>query len=231
MRTFSILLVAAALLTASPTWAAVTTDGTFGPATSIAGPNYMLTPSIGRVVGGNLFQSFREFNIGPGESATFTAPSTVSRILARVTGGSPTSVDGMLRTSGTTADLYLINPAGILFGVNAQINISHAFFASTADTMKLGSNGSFNATSPSNSVLTVDPPSAFGFVSNRGEVVAQGVKQVLSAPSVSLVAGKISLADTSVNASGHANLLAVTTGRWRFSLNPRVPFSLPPPMQ
>ena len=97
----------------------VVTDGTLGTAQSIAGPNYAITQAFGQIVGSNLFHSFGTFNIGTGESATFSSVTPVSNVIARVT-GSASSIDGLIASTISGANLFLINPRGISFGPNAS---------------------------------------------------------------------------------------------------------------
>jgi hypothetical protein len=73
-------------------------------------------------------------------------------------------IDGLLRSEIQSANLWFINPAGVLFGKHASLDIQGSFHVSTADYLKLGDGGRFEATNPENSVLTVAPPEAFGFL-------------------------------------------------------------------
>ncbi|MEQ1858791.1 MAG: filamentous hemagglutinin N-terminal domain-containing protein [Chthoniobacteraceae bacterium] len=145
--------------------AAVATDGSLGSGGAIvpAGGNYAIPASLGRTVGANLFQSFSEFNLLMGESATFSGPNGIARILARVTGG-PSTIDGTIRSTIDGAHLFLINPQGIVFQSNAAIDVKGSFTATTADYVKLGSNGRFDARDAANDVLTSEPVSAWGFL-------------------------------------------------------------------
>ena len=69
----------------------ITIDGSLhtAPAQTLAGPNYAITPGLGKQVGGNLFHSFGNFGLSTGESATFSGPATVNNVIGRVTGGNP----------------------------------------------------------------------------------------------------------------------------------------------
>lgn len=151
-------------LVVSPLNAEVVTDGTVGPAKTVNGPQFSIDANLGKQVGTNLFHSFERFNLESTESATFRGPAITERIISRVTGGTTSTINGLIASEIPNADLYFINPAGILFGENARLNVPGSFFAGTADYLKLGDNGRFDATHPSNSLLTVAPPSAFGFL-------------------------------------------------------------------
>ena len=152
---------------APPSAAQVVLDGTLGPAGPLAGPNYDIGAELGRQVGGNLFHSFGQFDVGTGESATFSGPASVSNVIGRVTGGSASNIDGAIRSTIPSADLFLINPAGMVFGPNATLDVQGSFHASTANEIRFPDGGVFSASNPGASVLTTAPPSAFGFLDSN----------------------------------------------------------------
>jgi filamentous hemagglutinin family protein len=82
----------------------------------------------------NLFHSFREFNIDEGRGAYFTNPNGVQNILSRVTGTNPSNILGTLGVLGN-ANLFLINPNGIIFGQNASLDVKGSFVATTANAI------------------------------------------------------------------------------------------------
>jgi filamentous hemagglutinin family protein len=187
------------------TKAEVTLDGTLGPAGSLAGPNFMIPDTVGQTVGTNLFHSFGLFNINTGESATFTGPAAIDNVISRVTGGSQSFIDGPLSSKIESANLWFINPAGVLFGQHASLDIQGSFHVSTADYLKLGEGGRFEATNPENSVLTVAPPEAFGFLGERqpaGIAVQGGFLKVPDRETLSVVGGDIRIADGTLYAPG-----------------------------
>ena len=91
---FRLIRVALLMFFAHPLLGGVVLDGSFGTHGPLPGPNFMITAPMGRLVNTNLFQSFSQFNLNSSQSATFTGPSNVHNILARVTSGSPSSIDG-----------------------------------------------------------------------------------------------------------------------------------------
>jgi filamentous hemagglutinin family protein len=189
----------------APTKAEVTLDGTLGPAGSLAGPNFMIPDTVGQTVGTNLFHSFGLFNINTSESATFTGPPAIDNVISRVTGGSQSFIDGLLRSEIQSANLWFINPAGVLFDQHASLDIQGSFHVSTADYLKLGDGGRFEATNPEDSVLTVAPPEAFGFLGERqpAGIAVQGSRlQVPAGETLSVVGGDIRIADGSLYAPG-----------------------------
>ena len=90
----------------------ITIDGTLSPAQTLSGPSYTIGASLGKQVGANLFQSFGRFGLAAGESATFTGPAGIANIIGRVTGGSPSNINGAIVSQIIGANLFLINPFG-----------------------------------------------------------------------------------------------------------------------
>ena len=146
------------------TQAQIATDGTLGQALNLPGPDYQIDAHLGQQQGGNLFHSFQNFNLQHHESATFFGPETVQNIISRVTGGHPSQIDGLIRSTIPNADIYLLNPYGLMFGPNTRLDIPGSFHASTAHYLRLADGGRFEALSPNQSVLTVAPIEAFGFL-------------------------------------------------------------------
>ncbi|MDM8566116.1 filamentous hemagglutinin N-terminal domain-containing protein [Candidatus Halobeggiatoa sp. HSG11] len=148
-------------------YAEVVPDGTLGPRIELSGPNYAIDSNLGQQHGSNLFHSFQTFNLNQFESATFSGPDTVNNIISRVTDGNPSSIDGLIRSTIPDANMYLLNSAGLMFGPNARLDIQGSFHASTADYLRLGDTGYFYSNSTaSDSLLTVAPVKAFGFLDN-----------------------------------------------------------------
>ena len=228
--------------------AQVVLDGTVGPAGAIElkkdSNEYQVTSALGAIRGENLFHSFDRFDIQDGESAVFSGPPiditnpnpiTIKHVLARVTGrlSGPASsvVDGTIRSTGLpNASFLLVNPKGILFGPNAQLDVPKAFRASSADHVHLGSNGRFDATDHTRSTLTSDPPSAFGFLAKGGAITADGSGlSVISGETLSLVGGDVTLTDVALSApDGHLRVTAVAgAGNVAISASPDLTSGLP----
>lgn len=192
--------------------AQVSLDGTLGPAGTLPGPDYQIGAELGRQVGGNLFHSFDQFSIHTGESATFSGPNSVTNIIGRVTGGNESFIDGALRSTIPGANLYLLNPAGVLFGEHAQLDVPGSVHVSTADYLRLSDGGRFDARTPANSVLTVAPVAAFGFLGGTpGRITVEGAfLRVPEGQTLSLIGGDITLTNATLYApAGRINVAAV----------------------
>ncbi len=201
-------------LSFSSTHAQITLDGSLGPQGALTGPNYTIDANVGKQVGGNLFHSFGEFKVNTAESATFTGPNTVDNIIGRVTGGNPSLIDGTIRSTIPDANLYLVNPSGVLFGPNASLDVGGSFHMSTADYLKLGENGRFDAITLSDSLLTSAPPEAFGFLApNPAPISIQGSQlAVPEGKALSVVGGDLQITGGKLFApSGQINLASVAS--------------------
>ena len=195
-----------------PVYGQIATDGTVGSAQSLTGPNYAIGAGLGTQRGANLFHSFSTFNIHTGESATFSGPNGLQNVISRVTGGSLSSIDGTLRSEVTGANVWFINPAGVVFGANAKLDVPAAFHVSTADELRFADGGVFSAANPAGSTLSSEPVAAFGFTSaapKRIEVNG-GYLNVKEGQTLSLIGGDISLSNATIYApAGRLNIASV----------------------
>jgi filamentous hemagglutinin family protein len=193
--------------------AQVVLDGTFGTSGALSGPNYNITQGMGLTRGNNLFQSFAQFNLTAGEVATFAGVATIQNILCRVTGGGASSINGTLRSGIAGANVFFINPNGIIFGPNAVVDVSGSFAASTANYLKLADGARFVAAlDADDSGLSTAPVSAFGFLTGNpgGITVQQCALSVPGGQTFSLVGGNITVDGGSVQApQGQINVVSV----------------------
>lgn len=157
--------------------------------------SYLIAPELGEQRGGNLFHSFTRFGIGSGESATFTGPDpltgpqSVRNVISRVSGGDASRIQGTLRSTIPGADVYLVNPAGVIFEPGARLDVQGAFRASTADALRLGDGGMLFSDPTAESVLTAAAPTAFGFLANGQPFEIANEPPPVSAPEPLLPGG------------------------------------------
>ena len=200
----------------------ISVDGRFSPAQTLAGPNYAIAANLGKQVGGNLFHSFGIFGLTKGESATFSGPAAVSNVIGRVTGGNPSSINGNIKSTIAGANLYLINPSGVVFGPNATINVSGSFHASTADYLKMSDGAKFQATNPDGSTLSAAPPAAFGFLNARPAAITVNGSSLGPVPgTLGLVGGPVSVTGGTLSAPAGTIHVASAAGTGEVPVDPR----------
>jgi filamentous hemagglutinin family protein len=166
--------------------------------------------SGGLTRGTALFHSFQEFNVENGRAAFFINPVGIDNILGRVTGSNPSNISGTLGVIGGNANLFLINPNGIVFGANASLSLNGSFIGTTANGIGLA-NGEVFSTNPNdplpNGLLNVNP-SAFFFnqvvaasIVNRSVANSTGL-EVAPGKNLLLVGGAVRLEGGSLRAAG-----------------------------
>ena len=134
-----------ALLTAGPVQAQIVTDGSVGPQVSLSGSQVDIGADLGTRTGDNLFHSFEKFGIATGQTTTFTGPGDIRNVISRVTGGEVSNIDGTLASRVGQADLYFLNPAGVMFGPKATLDVPGSFHVSTAHELRFADGVSFSA--------------------------------------------------------------------------------------
>ena len=160
-------------------------DNTLGAESSIVTPDVTINGIVsdridgGAIRGNNLFHSFEQLSVLEGRGAYFTNPAGILNILSRVTGANRSEILGRLGVLGN-ANLFLINPKGIVFGPSSSLDLQGSFLATTADAVKLGDAGLFSATQPATSNLLTVSPSALWF----NAVAAQPIVNRSQAPSL-----------------------------------------------
>ena len=132
---------------AVPALAEVVTDSTVGRAAGSTDRTLRWAPISARGRGAtcNLFHSSERFSLATGESATFPGPNEVRRMISRVTGGARSEIDGTLRSTIPGADFYFLNPAGVVFGPDARLDLQGSFHVSTADELRFADGTAFSA--------------------------------------------------------------------------------------
>jgi filamentous hemagglutinin family protein len=158
--------------------AQVLPDGTLP--TLVSSPNNLdFAIDGGSRSGPNLFHSFSQFSLPTGGTAVFNNSTDIQNIFSRVTGGTASNIDGLIRANGS-ASLFLLNPNGIVFGPNARLDIGGSFLGSTANHIQFADGVIFSATSPT-PLLTVTAPIGLQFGPTPGGITVQGPGHRLSA--------------------------------------------------
>ncbi|MDZ8064236.1 MAG: S-layer family protein [Nostoc sp. DedQUE08] len=162
--------------------AQVTPDGSLNTTVSQSGNNFTITN--GSAANSNLFHSFQQFSVPTGGSATFDLTNTpnISTIFSRVTGGNISSIDGLIQTinGNNPVSLFLINPSGIIFGANAQLNIGGSFIGTTASSIKFADGAEFSAiNSQATPLLTINVPIGLQLGNNPAPINVQGTGHTL----------------------------------------------------
>ncbi|MGF1492581.1 MAG: filamentous hemagglutinin N-terminal domain-containing protein [Microcoleaceae cyanobacterium] len=177
---FGSTIVLCSLLSSSAV-AQVIPDQTLGNERSVVIPDQTIQRiNSDRIEGGairenNLFHSFQEFNIDPGQGVYFANPNGIENILSRVTGVNPSQIFGTLGVLGN-ANLFLINPNGIVFGPEARLDIGGSFFASTADGILFENGFEFAASdSAAPPLLTINMPVGLNIRENPGDIIVNGM--------------------------------------------------------
>ena len=202
--TFGYLQVTSAIALAQ-----VTSDNTTNTQVTQSGNTAEITGGENR--DSNLFHSFQDFSVGTGNEALFDNAADISNIFSRVTGGNVSNINGAIRANGS-ANLFLINPAGVVFGEGASLNIGGSFYGSSASSI-LFEEGEFSATDLENPpLLTVNAPIGLSFRDNPGEITVTGANiGVGLGQSLTLIGGEINIDSSSINAlGGIVNLGAVS---------------------
>jgi filamentous hemagglutinin family protein len=224
----SIWVLMGSLGYAQPSAAQVIPDSTLAAPerSQVSGnPNFLINGGARR--GGNLFHSFQQFSVPTGGSAFFNNAADVQNILTRVTGGTISNIDGVIRANGT-ANLFLINPSGIIFGQNASLNIGGSFVATTADAIGLANGDIFstNQGQPLPSKILNINPNAFFFnqlaaqaIINRSTANNGTGLQAPAGQSLLLVGGDIQLEGGQIVSPGSRVELGAVAGQGTVGLS------------
>ncbi len=164
--------------------------------------------------GTNLFHSFDRFGLSQGQVADFLANPQIRNIFGRVVGGEASAIDGLLKVSGGSANLFLMNPSGILFGPNARLDIPAAFTATTANGIGFGG-GWFNASGVNDYGRLLGSPNALSFgLPQSGAIANFGQLAVGQGQSLSLVGGTVLNLGGLSAAGGNGNVtIAAVAGK------------------
>ena len=179
-----------------PAYSQITSDGTTNTNVNSIGNNFNIINGIQK--GNNLFHSFDKFSIPTGGEAIFNNSNNIVNIINRVTGGNISNIDGLIKASGN-ANLFLINPAGIVFGENASLDIGGSFLGTTAESILFEDGFEFSAANPqSKPLLTVSVPLGLQMGTNPGNIQVNGVGHNLTVEDPALATTPIEWNNTSV---------------------------------
>ncbi len=210
LRVWLVTVALGLTATCSPGKAQLVPDATLGgQASTLSSSGAIDTVNGGLRVGRNLFHSFLEFNVATGRSVYFTDPG-VSHILARVTGSNPSNIAGQLGVNGT-ANLFLLNPNGIIFGAGASLDIRGSFTATTAKAVQFSDGSEFNTTQlNAQPLLAIAVPLGIqpGNLTTTATIINQG--RLITGQDLTLAANQL-VVQGQLQAGRDLNLLAANT--------------------
>jgi filamentous hemagglutinin family protein len=184
---------------ANPAVAQITPDATLGTESSVVTPDVNIKGlpadqiNGGAVRGANLFHSFQEFNVGDEQRVYFANPTGIETILSRITGNNLSNILGTLGVDGG-ANLFLLNPNGIIFGANAQLDISGSFVASTANSVVFDNGYQFSVTNPeAPPLLTINVPLGVQYGANQPRTTIANTGTLAVGQNFTLNAGNLDL--------------------------------------
>ncbi|MCA6502824.1 MAG: DUF4347 domain-containing protein [Pseudanabaena sp. M079S1SP2A07QC] len=176
----------------------------------------------GTQAGANLFHSFQQFGLSQGQIANFLSQPNIQNILGRVVGGDPSVINGLIQLTGGNSNLYIMNPAGVIFGTNASLNVPASFTATTANGIQVGNSWFGMNTIASDLKNLTGTPNAFAFTSpsttiqnqTSGVIVNQGNLNVSQGKSISLVGGIVINTGAIATPNGTINIVAVPDSKY-----------------
>ncbi|MBD2125261.1 filamentous hemagglutinin N-terminal domain-containing protein [Microcoleus sp. FACHB-1] len=192
------------------------------PITQEPGTNTNVNPDAGNpnqlnITGGqlsgdnqNLFHSFGQFGLNSGQIANFLSNPNIRNILGRVMGGEPSIINGLIQVTGGQSNLYLMNPAGIMFGSGASLNVPASFTATTATSIGFGNNW-FNASGVNNYAALDGSPSGFAFNVNQPGAIINAGNLSVNGGDLTLLGGTV-VSTGNVSAPGGQITVAAVEG-------------------
>ncbi|HAJ58507.1 MAG TPA: hemagglutination activity domain protein, partial [Cyanobacteria bacterium UBA8543] len=185
-----------------------------GTGTTVTQDGNQLNISGGTLSGNqvNLFHSFEQFGLSSDQIANFLTSPDIRNILGRVVGGEASVINGLIQITGGNSNLFLMNPAGIIFGPGARLNVPADFTATTATSIGFGGNYWFNAFGENDYQNLIGTPSQFAFdLSQPGNIINAGNLSVKSGQNLTLLGGSI-INTGQLNAPGGTLMIAGVPG-------------------
>jgi filamentous hemagglutinin family protein len=168
----------------------------------------LITGGTRSIDGSNLFHNFQQFNVDSGQIANFLANPGTQNILGRVTGGPPSLINGMLQVTGANANLFLMNPSGMVFGANASLNVPASFTATTANGIQF-SNGWWGTETDAAQMTNLSGnPIGLGF-NTTGTIVNAGNLTVNNGQQITLLGGTVVNTGTIEAPGGKVTIAAI----------------------
>lgn len=154
--------------------AQITPDGSLPQNTQVINLPSQTIIDSGTIRGNNLFHSFQNFNVSEGQTVFFNNNSNIANIFSRVTGSLPSNINGSIISNGN-ANLFLLNPNGLIFGNNARLLVGGSFFGTTANQLNFQDGSSFDVTEPEKSILTISIPSSLHFSPQNSKIIVNNI--------------------------------------------------------
>ncbi|MEL6554760.1 MAG: CHAT domain-containing protein [Cyanobacteria bacterium J06621_11] len=199
--------------------AQVVPDNTLGPESSLVPigaadgslPNVLIEGGAQRNT--TLFHSFEQFNVNANQQVRFANPVDVDNIFSRVTGGMPSNIDGLLGVNGL-ANLFFLNPSGVVFGENASLDLSGAFVVTTGDRIAFPEGNTFSAVNPEAApMLTVSTPLGIQFGRSPQPIALNGaILELAIDQPIALLGGNVALNDAELVGFGGRLVLGGLAG-------------------
>lgn len=184
-------------------------DGT-GTQINQQGQQFQIQGGTRSIDGVNLFHSFQRFGLNPGQVANFLSTPGTQNILGRIIGGNASVINGQIQVSGGLSNLYLLNPAGIVFGANASLNVPGSFTATTANGIQLSDQWWGVATHAAQMRSLTGNPTGFGFNGSvSGNIFNAGELQVNPGRGITLLGGQVINTGTIAALGGNITIAAV----------------------
>ncbi len=141
--------------------------------------------------GANLFHIFQQFGLDENQIANFISQPHIRNILTGINGGNPSIINGLITVTGGNSNLFFINPAGIVFGANAALNVPGDFTATTATSIGFD-NGWFDPNGTNDYHTLIGQPSTFNFaIPQPGSIINAADLSVPPGHNLNLIGGTI----------------------------------------
>ncbi len=187
----------------------------------------------GQEAGQNLFHSFSEFSVPSDFTVHFNNDVDIANIFSRVTGGAISDINGLIKANGH-ASLFLLNPAGIIFGPNAQLDIGGSFIATTAEAIRFQDGIEFSAANTeTEALLTVNIPVGLQYGKSPGAIISNGIVvnegrdqelfpdlRIEPDNTIALIGGEVSLKSTALEAEAARTEIGSVSEREFVTLQP-----------